>query len=304
MKKLSEMELTEILRLGTRRRVLIGIILTLFLAGYFTYIRTATFKYVAELKVMPAQSSEGLLQGGLSGLAAAAGLRIGQGSASSPFLIYPTQIRSRELADALSKDQKLMQSLFSQNWNAEKGQWQEKTTTVGELKKAVKRILGIPVYAWQPPAGSDVQKLIENFIEIKEDKLTQIVTIRFASSNPTFAKEFLWKIHQNADLILRQRSLRRANQNVKYLQQKLNNLDVASYRQALTDILVQQERFRMIASSNVAFAAEPLGPPYTPATPTRPRSSLILALTLLIGSITAFLTSLLLEVKAAKRSQV
>jgi hypothetical protein len=302
MKQLKDLEFSEIMRLAIKRKLLIFGVFSCYMFAYYTLIHLVTFKYVAELKVMPAQPSDSLLQGSLGGLAAAAGVKIGQGQSAPPFVVYPVQLKSREIAEVLTKDSFIMQTLFANNWDAKLGIWKEDKNITRSIVKNIKSILGIPVYPWRAPAAPEVQKILENFVEINEDKSTSIQTLSFASANPEFAKQFLWKIHKASDAKLRERSLARSEKNVEYLQRKLNTLDVTTYKQALTEILVQQERQRMVASSNIAFAAEPLGLPYTSTNPTRPRSFIILLFMFCASILTGLILSLVLEWRKFTRS--
>ncbi len=301
MKHLKELELNEVIGMAIKRKFLIFAVIAAFILLYYIFISLVTFKYVAELKVMPAQPSDSLLQGGLGGLAAAAGVKIGQGQSAPPFVVYPEQLKSREIAEELTKDPTIMKALFANNWDEKSKTWKEKKTVSGGMVKGVKRVFGIPVYSWKVPGAPEVQKIIENYVEIKENKSTSIITLSFASSNPEFAKKLLWKIHKASDDKLRQRSLARSEKNVEYLQRKLNTLDVATYKQALTEILIQQERQRMVASSDVSFAAEPLGLPYTSVNPTRPRAFFILVLTICASIFCGLFLSLVLESRKLAR---
>ena len=58
---------------------------------------------------------------------------------------------------------------------------------------------------------------------------------------------------------------------------------VRKIRQALHDILAEQEKRRMVASSNLPFAAEPFGAPTVSVKATSPRPLLLIFTSLVLG---------------------
>lgn len=302
--ELAELPLTTVIAMAVRRWQLVAAFVSFSLLGYYLYINNATFKYVAELKVIPAPSSENSLRAGLGGIAALAGLRLNEGQNLPPFLVYTEQLRSHDIAKQLSRDPYIMQGLFAHEWDPEAHQWREKRTLMSSLRDIVKRVLGVPLYPWKPPGAGHVQKVLELQLEVKENKLTSVVTLAFAHPDPVFAQRFLMRLHQATDRVIRERSLRRANENIRNLELRLRTTEIAGYRQAIAEILAVQERSRMMASANVAFAAEPIGVAYTPDRPTRPRAALLLVLSLATSLVLGMATSLVLELRRRPANQV
>lgn len=292
---LAELTFFEVLKMSLSRWWLILGTFTVFMTAYYTYINFATFKYVAEIKLAPAPSSENSLRSGIGGLAALAGLRLNEGQNLPPFLVYTEQLRSREVAERLSRDPTIMRGLFAAEWDPAARRWREHKTLVSGLRDVVKGVLGVPVYEWRQPGAAQLQRLLELQLEVEENKLTSIVTLSFAHPDGAFAKRFLTSLHQATDDIIRTRNLRRANENIRNLEQRLRQTDIASYRQAIADILAIQERSRMMASANVAYAAEPIGEAYTPDRPTRPRAGLLLVLTIVGSLLLGMVISLTIE---------
>ncbi|BBE33794.1 hypothetical protein SmB9_14520 [Sphingosinicella microcystinivorans] len=289
---LAELTLLQVLKMSLSRWKIIAAIFVACMTTYYTYINFATFKYVAQIKLVPAPSSENSLRSGIGGLA---GLRLNEGQNLPPFLVYTEQLRSREVAEQLSRDPTIMRGLFAAEWDPTAQRWREHKTFFSGLRDVVKGVLGVPVYEWAPPGAAQLQRFLELQLEVEENKLTSVVTLSFAHPDSAFAKRFLTRLHQVTDEIIRARNLRRANENIRNLELRLRQTDIASYRQAIADILAVQERSRMMASANVAYAAEPIGEAYTPDRPTRPRAGLLLVMTVVGSLLLGMILSLAIE---------
>lgn len=250
------------------------------------YLHLATPIYTAELDVSPADTGNGLSKqlgsGGLGDLAAIAGVSLPQGGGSQ-FELYVEGLQSYAVADALSKRTDLMKILFRKEWDEDTKQWINNPGVVRDIKDWIKYALGVPVEPWQPPNGAQVKKFLEQNIKIDQSAKKMLVAISFSAEDPAFAVSFLKTLHETTDNLLRQNQLRRATSYANYLNDKLATVTVTEYRAALTQTLIEQEKTKMAASSNVPFAAQPLGSPGVPAKPSSPQGVLVLAGALALG---------------------
>src|SRR3546814_11019190 len=96
---------------------------------------------------------------------------------------------------------------------------------------------------------------------------------------------FLNRINAEADNFLRQKSLIRSTEYIKYLQGRLNEVQVVDYRQSLLDQLRFYERMRLMAYSDISFVAEVFGGAAASQRPLRPRPSIVLALCIALAMI-------------------
>lgn len=86
------------------------------------------------------------------------------------------------------------------------------------------------------------------------------------------------------DNSIRRRARDRASQYITYLSGQLQTARLVEHRSAIAQTLAEQERNRMMASSTLAYAAEPLDQVVTSLRPTEPRPALVLAIYLLVGT--------------------
>src|SRR3546814_110384 len=132
--------------------------------------------------------------------------------------------------------------------------------------------------------------------------VTGVQTCALPISN--FSIYFLNRINAEADNFLRQKSLIRSTEYIKYLQGRLNEVQVVDYRQSLLDQLRFYERMRMMANSDISFVAEVFGGAEASQRPTRPRPSIVLVICIALGLISWTLYALFAEMVKNAISQI
>lgn len=281
-------DLAELLTDLWRQKWLIAICMALGLAVGVYKLNRATFYYTAELKVTPAQQSEGSTPrlGGLASLASRAGIGLGPASSSTPFLLYTEGVSSRSVADALAQRPDIMHVIFADEWDERTQRYVEpRRGLISSTLRPVKSLLGFPPEEWRKPDAARLQDYIKNGVKVLEDPESPVVTLQYLHPNPKFAATFLTEVHRVLDSSLRRRARDRATQYINYLAGQLQVARLAEHRSAIAQTLAEQERNRMMASSTLAYAAEPLDQVVTSLRPTQPRPALVLAISLLVGLI-------------------
>lgn len=273
---------------------------------YATYqVHRATFVYTAELKVTPAQSNEGARApsvGGFGGLAARAGLSLGQSNSGSTFSLYKEGLTTRSLAAALAERPEIMHVVFAGEWNAEENRYVEpERGFVGSIAQGVKTLLGYPKHKWEAPNAARLQDYITGAVKINDNPDTGVTTLVYAHPDPAFAVQFLTQVHNIADANLRRKARLRATQYIEYLSRQLQSISLVEHRTAIAAALSEQERARMTASSSLAFAAEPVDVATPTLRPTAPRPTLMLLFGLLGGFAVGLSLALVRVLTPAKR---
>ena len=276
-----------------RRWLVIGTIIA-FLAVAILYLNVATYRHTAELTVMPSQASNagGISAGGLAGLASLAGVNLSMDGSVTPFEQYLEGIKSGLVAETLSHKTDIMKVVFKEEWDEDKQRFVNKSGTISKTIRGIKQLLGIPVYPWREPDASRLQTYIEENVIITESAKSQFVTISFDHEDPQFARQFLSELHAALDEDLRQKALVRTTQYIAYLTEQLQKVTVAEHREALVQALSEQEKFRMMASSGLAYAADPFGNVTVSREPTSPRPIIVIILSILLGGIVGSLAAI------------
>ena len=291
----NEINLSDVIAvLREHRRALILAPVILVLCAII-YLHLADPEYSVTLKVTPTASATSTLPAGISGLAGLTGLSIPNANETVDFELYLEGLQSRETSAAVTKDVDLMQKLFAEEWSEDDNAWVEPTGLLRSVSTIIKAVFGAPNRDWEPPNAESVNEFLDEELRIVRDRSGPVVTIMIEHSRPEIAQALLTVLHEAVDSALRQKELDRTSAYVAYLKDQLASVSVTEYRQSLHDILAEQEKRRMVASSNLPFAAEPFGQPTISVRPTSPRPVLTVFSSLLFGTLLGIIAALSLH---------
>ena len=252
----------------------VGAILGAFAA--ILYLRSAAYTYSIEMTVAPTQGAPMSGGGALGGLASVAGVSLSSTTTVAPIDLYIRQLQSREVASDLASRRELMITIFSGEWDATAGRWREPNSWRTKLSRGVKSILGIPTPKWHPPGGARMQAYIGSTILIEKADRQAIVTVSLNHPSPRFGSYLLSELHTATDALLRRKAILKATEYVAYLKATLPGVQVAEQRAALANLLSEQEKARMLASSTSPYAVDVIDVPHASDTTTYPRPMLVL----------------------------
>lgn len=251
------------------------VVVAIALAGAITYLHLAVYKYTATLTVVPADQSNSSAGGGLAGLGSLVGINLSTAE-GTPFVFYADAIKSQAVAERLARDHRIMRTIFSDEWDPATGRWVDRPSTAKTIKKTIKGLLGVPANPWSPPTAEELQMFLDEHVTIIEDKEKAKLTISFKHRDKRFAAHLLNMIYRETDEFLRANSLARTGAYAEYLERRLGQVTVAEYRQSLAETLAAYEKTRMMASSDVSFAAERFGAVWISPNPTDPSPFLVI----------------------------
>jgi uncharacterized protein involved in exopolysaccharide biosynthesis len=272
------------------------------------YLHLATYRYRADLAVAPPQTSSSgslgsSLGGGLGGLAALAGVGGASNAGGLNFQLYREGIMQRETAEALARDDWVLQSIFQSEWDAQRKVWAEPDTPVRTIRNALIGLLGVQGRGWSAPDAARLQDHIMEKVSVTTNSKSPVVMVSYTHPDPVFAARFLDRIHAVVDADLRQRLLARTGENIGYLSAKLQQVTIAEHRQALSQALSEQEKLRMTASSTVAFAAEPYGRASATRRPVSPNPVVALAVGVGLGVVLGIIAVLWMELVVGRSNR-
>ena len=293
-----------LIRLPTQRELLTAILRRWYLVVLGALVGLAwgvqdlhsqSYRYAVQMTVSPAQRGTSSNVGG--GLAALVNLALPSGENGSDFSLYLDLLKSRNVADELAKDQKLMHRLYAGNWDEATQTWKENPDT-RRWPVAMKQLgdfLGYPSVPWHEPNGESLLGFISAIVTIEQDpRKPYMAKIGMEWGDKDFAMQFLTKLHRTADEMLRQRAIKRTTDYIAYLSSTLSKVTVAEHRLALAQALSEQEKAAMIAQSGAPFAAEVLEEPWANSNPSFPQAFQTLARWAFIGALAGSALALLL----------
>ncbi len=256
----------------------------LFLA--IVYLHVAHYKYTVVYQVTPVSQDVKTGAKNLGALAAAAGMSLqgASGGEVDPFELYLQGIYTRDTAALVARDQDLMRKMFPREWDADTKTWRDPNPFLRAIIGFIKAVIGSPRTSWHAPDGARMEAYIKGEITVSRDLRNPVVTIQMYHEHPDIAIAFLNRMHEAEDGKLRERTLVRTGKYIEYLDNELQKVTLEDYRQALVDLLSDQEKRRMFASSSsVSYAAQPFQEPTASPTPTAPKPSLVIVVSIVIG---------------------
>jgi hypothetical protein len=273
-------------RLWRQRLVIAAFIGAAFLIGVVQVHRAAQ-SYTITLKVtsVSLQQSQAQVSNRLNGLASLAGVALPSSANGLAFDLYLEQFKDREVGNVLAANPDIMHRMFAGEWDAEAQRWRQPSSLLRPVMTFVKGIFGIRTPAWQPPDGARVQDFINGMVTISKSPYSPVVTITMQSADPKWGQKLLWTIHQAVDNSLRDKTLEREGRYIDYLKAQLAGTTIGDYRASLVSTLIDQEKQRMVASSGLAFAADPVEAPTASHFPTEPHPMSILMKMLVFGAL-------------------
>jgi uncharacterized protein involved in exopolysaccharide biosynthesis len=266
------------------------------------FLHLATYKYTITMEVSPADSGNTAQRSSIGGAFAA--LTGGLTPDTNRIELYMAALTSIRVATAITNKPEIMHRLFEKEWNPATQSWQP--TKRGPLfapANGLKKLLGFPPpKAWAPPDAKSVLDLLEKQIVIEYRPNRPLVTITYRHKDPRFGVEFVEAIHEAADAQLRQAVLYRSTAYIDYLLKELQSVSVVAYREALAQVLAQQELQRIQAQADVPYAIEIFAPPTASPRTTTPQATVVLVAAALAGLIISVLLALTISVRPAART--
>lgn len=233
---------------------------TIFALGSIAYALLAKEIYRAEVLLAPAaEQSTPMIGGQLGGLAALAGLSVGEGND----VVSLAVLQSREFARDFIEQLDLMPIFFEEEWDAEKNRWRVDDPTEA------------------PDVRDGVKFFHEEIFEVSEERRTGLVTLAIEWTDPDVAAEWASILVHRLNDRLRERALQEAQTNVAYLQSEMAKATLVTLQESIGRLLEAELPKLMLAKGNEEFAFKIVDPAVAPRERVRPKR----ALTAIIGTI-------------------
>lgn len=235
----------------------------------------------------PTQSVPKSLAAQVSGLT---GLALGGSSVDSTQATLAT-LKSRAFLVAFVRRHQLEVPLMAaEGWNREQQTWIVDPAIYDE---ASQRWVRSP----QPPRGAEpsdgeIYDVLADDIEVKFDRATGLITVTLDSISPVAARDWLATMITDLNAEMRSRAIEEATSSMSYLERQVQATDVASIRSALSRIIEEQLRTRMLAEVRPSYAVTVIDPPALPELKIAPIRSVICVAAAVLGALLAALVVL------------
>jgi len=242
------------------------------------YTVSYTFKPVAEDNNAPSLS-------GLGGLASLAGVSLPT-AASGDFQTFKILLQSEETAEQLMASPEIIRQIFKNEWSEETKSFepQEASAKVRSVQFIKRLLTGSDSAEYTAPNAARLAAWLSESFSAAEDRDTGMLKLTSETPNPQLIIDVMTATSTITDTILKDRYLSSARQSVEFYQNKISAARSRESREALAQLIAQEQQKLMLASNGSFFVAQPLTRPSVSLHPTSPKSSLVLALAVVLGS--------------------
>lgn len=126
-------------------------------------------------------------------------------------------------------------------------------------------------------------------LDIKKNQASGLFEISFTYYSPYIAKQWLEFLISDLNEVMRQKMLNQVNKNIKYLEEEVKRTNVAELRVAISNLIQEQHRQKMVASGAEQYVFKVISEVKVPAVKSKPRRALIVIVGALIGLIFSLL---------------
>ena len=244
--------------------------------------------YAAEMSLLPAESNsvEGnsTSSGALGLIAGLTGANLGSVPKFTQFL---SALHSNGVAEVLDKKYAMTCQVFSGYCDQKTHQWLRRDGWRAWLNGVLARLSGLPDPNG-PYTPTELAQYIEGAVDVTVDKANQVVKLNYQSSKPQFAAQFLTTLVQTTNDYIKSQDRVVLRQYVNYLSNQAATATNVAQRDAIDQLLLQQERKLMLTEVNVPYAASVLdGPTVMPVNKAFKLIAVYGALGLIIGGLIA-----------------
>lgn len=256
------------------------------------YSLTQTEIYRAEATLAPSTEDEkggGLaaLAGQFGGLASMAGINVGGGGNTENAL---ATLQSRQFLTPFITNDDRLKLLFPEEWDETAKSWTVSNERRGESNK--------------PTDLEAYERFKENSLNVSSDKTTGIVTFSIELPDPEAAASWANQLVAMLNEHLRAKALAEAERSLEFLNDQIEQTRVLAIREALFTLVESQTKNAMLASAKEDFAFEVIDPAVPPEQRVKPKRTLIvIASGLLGGFLGIFICFILHFVEQAKKNE-
>lgn len=276
------LELFSVLWAG--KLIIVSFVLVTVMLGSL-YLHRADRQYSVSLVVaQTGDKQSGPNLSGLGGLASLAGVSLPSGG-TGDFSKFKALLRSEELSNFLIENVEISKRVFKSEWNSEAGRFERPTQgQLSELSSQLKFILTGDVKAeYRAPDAARLADFLVRSVSLSDEKDTGFLKLSMEVVDSSFAVELLQDLVLQADKMLKEQYVETGEQALMFYQEKLSRARSQEHREALAKMIASEEQQQMLASRDGPFVAEVVMGPSVSLQPTSPKSSLVLAMCIVLG---------------------
>ncbi len=263
-------------------------------------------EYTAQATFAPVSGEDGgslsSLAGQFGGLASLAGINLGAGSSQKSDIALLT-LKSRAFVTRFIREHKLEPMLMAGiGWDHQRQEWlfddSRYLSETGEWL-VQKRWFGKP--RAPEPTDWDLYDRFSELMTVSQNKDNGVVTLSIKSYSPLAAKQWVDTMMADLNAHMRRRDVSEAEARIRFLEEKLEQTNIAEMQQVFYQLIEGETRTVMMANAQAEYVFRSIDPAVVPQEKSEPKRGLLLVLAFLLGSILSAMT--VISVHLGKRSR-
>jgi uncharacterized protein involved in exopolysaccharide biosynthesis len=255
----------------------------LFAAAGVFYALSKPNIYQASVLLAPAQNegtSNGI-SGQLGGLASLAGINIGSGGSNKTIMAKEVLQSRAFLTDFIHRHDLSVPLMATKAWEMKNERW-----------VVDPEIYNVETGEWQqdeegqnlkPTNWDMVKKFKANHLSLSEDKETGMVTLKLKSLSPPVAKKWADLLVKDINEHMREQDVQDAEARIAYLEEKLNETNIAGMQQVFYQLIESETRTVMLANAQNEYVFKTVDPAVVPQEKSEPKRAIIALVAVILG---------------------
>ncbi|EGR1752006.1 Wzz/FepE/Etk N-terminal domain-containing protein [Vibrio parahaemolyticus] len=281
-----EIDLREFFKALWKGKWVIIAITFIFTIGSVLYSLSLPNIYKADALLAPAESSNGgglsKMAGQLGGLAALAGVNLGNGESSQTDLAVQV-IKSRKfIEEFVARHELLVPLMATKGWD----QVNNKLILNEDLYDPVKEewlreprgLRGI-----KPSAQEASELFKKEVLSIRQDKDSGLYTVSVKHYSPYIAQKWVDWLIEDINKFMRKRTIAETSQNLSYLNLQLQKTSIADMQSTFYKLIEEQTKSLMLAEVQEEFIFKIIDPAVVPELKDGPQRIIIIIFGTLLG---------------------
>ncbi|HDM8164130.1 TPA: LPS O-antigen length regulator [Vibrio harveyi] len=260
----------------------------LFSIGAVFYALSLSDIYKADALLAPAESSNGgglsKMAGQLGGLAALAGVNLGDNEASQADLAVRV-MKSRQFIESFIDKHDLMVPLMAaKDWDLSSN----KLILDEEIynQKSNEWLRNAEGLRGSKPSSQEMYEIFnKEVLGIIKDKESGLYTVSVKYYSPYIAQQWVQWLVEDINQVMRERAISETSQNLAYLNMQLKKTSVTDMQDTFYKLIEEQTKSLMLAEVQEEFIFKTVDPAVVPELKSEPKRALICLLGALIGGL-------------------
>jgi subunit length determinant Wzz-like protein/putative tyrosine kinase-like protein len=286
-----EIDVRELFATLWRGKWIIIIVTLMFAVAGASYALYKPNIYQASALLAPTEGDGGAGLGGqLGGLASLAGVNISQ-DGSNKVVIAKEILQSRAfLTDFIQRHHLEIPLMATIGWNMEREEWiYDRDVYNPETDQwAMNERQSLAPTEWHM-----VKKFRGNHLSVSENNDNGMVTVSVKSLSPLAAKNWTEWLVRDINEHMRKRDVQEAEASISYLEEKLQDTNIAGMRKVFYQLIESETRTVMLANAQKEYVFQTVDPAVVPQEKSEPKRALIVVIATMVGGMLSILTVLI-----------